>query len=110
MASSWLPWLTAIVSILTIGFGVWQYIDTKRREERRLRFEQFRQVMAWVAGLEGGQRLQVAQQIAAIYQLTEFPEYRGMYEPTLKYLLSCANQPELDHSDQPVVAAIEASS
>jgi hypothetical protein len=90
-----------------IGVGVWQYIDTKRREERRLRFEQFRQVMTWVAGLEGGQRLQVAQQIAAIYQLTEFPEYREMYEPTLRYLLSCADrQSELDDSDQHVVVAI----
>ena len=109
MEPSWLPWLTAIISVLTIGVGVWQYIDTKRREERRLRFEQFRQVMGWVAGLEGGQRLQVAQQIAAIYQLTEFPEDREMYQPTLRYLLSSANQQsELDASDQHVVAAIEA--
>ena len=65
--------------------------------------------MSWVAGPEGGQRLQVAQQIAAIYQLTEFPEYREMYESTLRYLLSCANrQSELGYSDQHVVAAIGA--
>jgi hypothetical protein len=107
MASSWLPWLTALVSVLTIGVGVWQYIDTKRREERRLRFEQFRQILTSVSGHEAGQTLRVAQQIAAIYQLTEFPEYRQMCEPTLQYLLSCAGRLELEHSDEHVVAAIE---
>jgi hypothetical protein len=109
MASSWLPWLTALVSVLTIGVGVWQYTDNKRPEERRLRFEQFRQVMTWVSGYESGQQPRVAQQIAAIYQLTEFPEYREMYDPTLQYLLwSAHHQSDPEHSDHHVIAAIEA--
>ena len=45
----------------------------------------------------------------AIYQLTEFPEYRVIYEPTLQYMLSYVHQQSMaGHSDQHVVAAIEA--
>ena len=65
-----------------------QYIDVRRREDRTRRFEQFHRVFEWVAGRTAeGKPLVDTQQAIAIYELSEFPEYRHMVIPILSYYL-----------------------
>ncbi|WJV63760.1 hypothetical protein PCO86_07035 [Pectobacteriaceae bacterium CE70] len=68
--------LTLLGGPIAFLFGVWKYLDTRKLEAANKRFEQFRQVFVWFAGMdEKGQVLTAVQQAIATYQLAEFPEY-----------------------------------
>ena len=84
----YLPYLTAIGAIIAFLFSAYQYIDTKRVENRNKRFEQFHRVFEWVAGrTAAGKPLVDTQQAMAVYELSEFSEYRDVSLPIINYYL-----------------------
>ena len=103
--------LTAFGGISAFCWSVYQYLDQRKRELRRLRFEQFQQVLTWVAGRTvDGTVLTEIHQIAAIWQLTEFPEYRDIALPVLRRMWPVEEQVESNHSsfvDDAVMQVIE---
>lgn len=100
----WLPYGTALGSVGAFAFAAWRYIDTRRHEIRNQRFEQFHRVFAWVAGRAAeGTTLVDTQQALAVYELAEFPEYRNMSLPIIRYYLK---RTETDPSDSLFRAAL----
>ena len=84
----WLPYVTALVTLVAFVFSVYQYVDTQRIAERNRRFDQFRSVFVWAAGrTESGVTLVDVQQAIGVYQLSEFPEYRELSLPIIEYFL-----------------------
>jgi hypothetical protein len=84
----YLPYLTAIGAVAAFLFSVYQYVDTKRAEDRNARFEQFHRVFEWVAGRTAAGKLLVdTQQAMAVYELSEFQEYRNLSLPIITYYL-----------------------
>ncbi|WP_368159469.1 hypothetical protein [Aeromonas sp. R5-3] len=80
--------LTLLGGPIAFLFGVWKYLDTRKLEAANKRFEQFRQVFVWFAGMdEKGQVLTAVQQAIATYQLAEFPEYKSMSLPIIEHLI-----------------------
>src|SRR4051794_5094194 len=77
--------LPAWVAAATAVYGAWQYIDTRRREEHRLRFEQFMRVFDQASGRVGSSGTVDVQQLAAIYMLPVYTEYRSVWLPVLDY-------------------------
>ena len=94
----YLPYLTAIGAIAAFLFSMYQYLDTRRAEERNTRFEQFHRVFEWVAGrTAAGEPLVNTQQAMAVYELSEFPEYRDLSLPIINYYLG-QTEGEVDDS------------
>ncbi|MFV0680844.1 hypothetical protein [Ottowia sp.] len=90
-----LPYLTIFSSSLVFLFGVYKYLDSRNREEKNKRFDQFRAVFIWFSGRdEKGQILTAVQQAVATYQLMEFPEYKSMSLPVIKHLISVTENEE----------------
>ena len=84
----YLPYLVALVAIAGFVFSVYQYVDTKRVSEKNKRFDQFHRVFEWVAGrTAGGIELVDTQQAIAVYELSNFPEYKDMSLPIINYYL-----------------------
>ena len=83
-----LPYLTAIGGIIAFLFSVVQYVDTKRTEAKNIRFDQYLRVFDWATGQTAcGQRLTDTHQAIAIYQLSEFEEYKDLSLPFIDYHL-----------------------
>ena len=75
---------TAVVFVV----GVYQWADARRRDIQQRRFEQFHRAFEWVAGRTAtGQLLVDTQQAMAIYELTNFPEYKEISLPIIDYYL-----------------------
>jgi len=84
----YLPYLTAIGSIIAFLFAAFKYLQTQRLAEKNKRFEQFHRVFEWVAGRTvDGKPLVDTQQAMAVYQLSEFPEYSYMSLPIIEYYI-----------------------
>ena len=80
--------LTTLGSVGAFSFAVFKYLRTQTQLEKNKRFEQYRQVFEWVAGrTAGGNTLVDTQQAIAVYQLSEFSEYREMSLPIIEYYL-----------------------
>ena len=93
----YLPYLTAFVAIAAFFFSMYQYVDTRRVEERNTRFEQYHRVFESVAGRTAdGVILVDTQQAMAVYELSEFWEYRDLSLPIVNYYL---NQTEGEADD-----------
>ena len=85
---NYLSYLTALGALLAFVFSVYQYVNTKRMEERTTRFEQFHRVFEWVSGRNAdGVDLVNTQQAIAVYELSEFSEYRDLSMPIINYYL-----------------------
>ena len=85
----YLSYLTAIVAIAAFLFSVYQYVDT--------RFEHYHRVFESVAGQTAkGVILVNTQQAMAVYELSEFSEYRDLSLPIINYYL---NQTEGEADD-----------
>ncbi len=86
--TDWVPFVTALLAIAAFVFSVYKYTDTQRLLERNNRVAQFNDVLDRVAGrtLEG-QVLVDIQQAAAVYQLSEFPEYKELALPIINHYL-----------------------
>ena len=93
----YLPYITALGSIIAFLFAVIKYIHTQKMVEKNKRFEQFHKVFEWVAGrTSDGKELVNTQQAMAVYQLSEFTEYSHMSLPIIEYYL---NQTQGEHDD-----------
>lgn len=84
-----LKYISILGAIVAFVFSVIRYIDVRRREEQTRRFEQFHKIFEWVAGRTAtGHELVDTQQALAVYELSEFPEYRHIIIPILEYYLA----------------------
>lgn len=84
----YLPYLTAIGSVIAFLFAVFKYLRDQRISEQNKRFDQFHKIFEWVAGRTAdGKPLVDTQQAMAVYQLSEFPEYAYMSLPIINYYL-----------------------
>ena len=63
-----------IIPLAVVAWSAWQYVMIQRREERRLRFEQFFSLMDRIGGAHGS----IASKVAAAYELRKYPEYREL--------------------------------
>ena len=71
---------------VAFAVGMFQWLDTRKREVQAKRFDQFHRAFEWVAGrTAAGQKLVDTQQAMATYELANFPEYREMSLPILEY-------------------------
>ena len=92
-------YLTIYIAIAAFGFSVMQYNHTNEKDVESRRFEQFHQVFDWVAGRTSkGVHLTDMHQVMAVYQLTEYPEYRHMILPILDHYLSKEAERNLPNS------------
>jgi hypothetical protein len=82
------------ISIITVAgaaisfvVGLIKYLDERKREERTKRFEMFQKLMRLTSGQgeEPGERVALTQQLAAIYQLQHFKEYKYASIPILEH-------------------------
>lgn len=98
-------WLTLIVGIITViggivtySFPVYKYVNTKKIEVKNKRFDQFHRVFDWVTGRPAdgdGRVLTDVHQAMAIYELSEFPEYKYLILPIIDfYLKKSENDPD----------------
>ncbi|WP_415883057.1 hypothetical protein [Neptuniibacter sp. QD34_54] len=84
-----LPYLTVLGSVGAFCFAVFKYLHTQHINAKNKRFEQFNKIFEWVAGRTAdGQTLVDTQQAMAVYQLSEFYEYRDMSLPIIEYYLA----------------------
>ncbi len=85
----WLQYVTAVGSIVAFCVAIWKYLDARKRELENRRFEQFHRVFSWVAGrTPEGNPLVNTQQAMAVYELSQFREYRDMILPIVDYYLT----------------------
>ncbi len=83
-----MPYLAALGSVVAFCFTVFKYLHTQKQVAQDKRFDQYIRVFEWVAGKTAdGKFLVNTQQAMAVYQLSEFPEYREMTLPIINYYL-----------------------
>ena len=83
-----LPYLTVFGSVSAFCFTVFKYLHSQRQVSRDKRFEQFHKIFEWVAGRTADGKILVdTQQAMAVYQLSEFSEYKDMSLPIIDYYL-----------------------
>lgn len=83
-----LPYLTVIGSVVAFCFTVFKYLHLQRKRTKNNKFEQYRVIFEWVAGrTAAGKPLVDTQQAMAVYQTSEFPEYKAMSLPIISYYL-----------------------
>ncbi|MEJ3674750.1 hypothetical protein WFH35_21475 [Vibrio vulnificus] len=84
-----LPYLTVLGSVVAFCFTVFKYLHSQRDISRNKRFEQYNKLFERVAGRTAeGNLLVNTQQAMAVYQLSEFPEYKEMTLPIIGYYLA----------------------
>lgn len=84
-----LPYLTVLGSVVAFCFTVFKYLHSQREISKNKRFEQYNKLFEWVAGRTAeGSLLVNTQQAMAVYQLSEFPEYKEMTLPIINYYLT----------------------
>ena len=80
---------TQVAVAVAFLIGLLKWIDTRKRSIETSRYDQFNRAFASVAGrtLEGVVLVDVHQAMG-VYELANFPEYRDISVPILKYYLS----------------------
>jgi hypothetical protein len=80
--------ITVFGAFISFIVGLWKYLDQRKREDRTKRYEQFHDLMGRVSAWssDGERGLPLTQQLAAVYELQHFPEYRDASVPILAYL------------------------
>lgn len=78
------------VSGAAISFvvGLLKYLDQRNREEKYKRDEKFHALLELISGNAGlkDSKISFTRQLASIYQLQNFSEYRDIIMPVLQYL------------------------
>ena len=76
-----------LIVLIPIAYQLWQYLDQKKHELRDKRFEVFhRLIRDLVEPPEGKSEIKLDRQIAIVFELRNFPEYRDVAERILKGL------------------------
>lgn len=95
LISTWAAPLGAAVAFVA---GLYQWVDTRRRDLNQRRFEQFHRAFEWLAGQSSsGVRYTDVQQALGAYELMSFPEYRQYSLPIIDYYLQMTDS-DLDTS------------
>ena len=84
-----LPYITSIIAILSFLVCTLRYLSLKKLEEKRLIDEDFNQILDNLSGriLDNGMiRIEITSLIGNIYKLLEFPQYKNISMPVLRYM------------------------
>lgn len=106
-----------LVTLISIAFSAKRYLDIKSREEEVSRFETYHKLLKTVSkGSDEDGILKLVSQIAYIYELRNFPEYKELTKKTLNKLReewsqndSPNTQPSLKEAIDDTISYIEAS-
>lgn len=92
MPEQLLPYLSLVGAVGGFFFAAFKYFDARALDRANTRFEQFHKVFVWVSGrTPEGTQLVDTQQAAAVYELTNFPEYAHISLPIVEYYLLQSN-------------------
>lgn len=87
--NEWLIYASTVGSAIAFLIGLFQWLDVRKREEKRLRYEQFQRAFERLAGRTAhGQILVNTQQALSAYELSRFPEYSDLSLPIIRYYLN----------------------
>ncbi len=79
--------IAAIPAILALGVPAWRYVSDHRESHRQKRFENYHQLVAeLVAGRPGQAAPKLDSQIAIVFELRNYPEYRDLSQRLLQGL------------------------
>ena len=81
----WLTWGALVLPLIVLAWSAWQYVDLRKRENSRHNFNTFFETLDRVNNSDGQQICQ----IAAIFELRNYPEYKDVI------LRICDNAEEL---------------
>ena len=103
----------SLISVAGAGIsfvvGVWKYLDQRAREDRTKRFELYHDLMRRVSAFgEGdGKSLPLTQQVAAIYELQHFVDYKYASVPILEHLREYYGKKDAPPAPPVLLAAID---
>jgi hypothetical protein len=104
------------ISVITVAgagisfvVGLWKYLDQRAREELTKRFEIYHDLMRRVSavGETAGTGLPLTQQLAAIYELQHFKDYKFASLPILDHLREYYGKMNISPSSRALLAAID---
>lgn len=85
--SKYIPLLVYLGSAIVFLFGFFQWLDQRKRELEERNFNAFHKMICLASGAtEEGKSVMLAQQIAAVYQLQRYKEYKYATVPILENL------------------------
>lgn len=65
-----------LISMISIAFSAWKYLNIRTREQEKERFESFHRILKLISlGRDDIGPLKLVSQIAYIYELEKYPEY-----------------------------------
>lgn len=106
-----------LVTLISIAFSAKRYLNIKSREEEVSRFETYHKLLKTISkGSDEDGILKLVSQIAYIYELRNFPEYKELTKKTLNKLKEewskngpPNTQPSLKEAIDDTISYIEAS-
>ena len=80
--------ITVATAFISSIAGLWKYLDQRNREEKFKRDEKFHALWELISGDAGlkDSKISFTRQLASIYQLRNFSEYKDIIVPVLHYL------------------------
>lgn len=76
-----------LVTLISLAFSAKKYLDIKKREEEIIRFETYHKLIKTISkGTDEDGLLKLVSQLAYIYELRNFPEYKVVTINTLHIL------------------------
>ena len=101
---------TFLVSLLSLAWSAWRFVEVRREEQAQRRFENYHKLIGeLVGGVRTNQQMKLDSQIAVVFELRNFPEYG---EVTIRILKSLREEWEnvgtkprlLDEMDRAITA------
>ena len=74
------------VTLGTLAFSAWRYVDIRRAEQRQQRFVNYHKLVSALVSPNEAGVIKLDSQIAIIYELRFYPEYKGVTVRILKAL------------------------
>lgn len=101
--------ISVAIAGLSFVVGVWKYLDQRAREERTKRFELYHDLMRRVSaiGETDGTVLPLTQQVAAIYELQHFKDYKYASVPILDHMREYYGKKNAPAAPPVLLAAID---
>ena len=93
---------------ISFVIGLLKWLDQRKREQEDKHYESFHRMISLASGAsDSGMAVKMAQQVAAIYQLQRYPEYKFASIPVLQMLQENFKNPRDQHEgDKHVITAI----
>ncbi|WP_331775448.1 hypothetical protein [Sulfurospirillum sp. 1612] len=107
-----------LVTLISLAFSAKRYLDIRTREEEVFRFKTYHRLLKTISkGSDENGILKLVSQVAYIYELRNFPEYKDLTKKTLNQLRkewshdeASDIKPLLKEAIDDTISVIEASS